>query len=88
MSVNPLVPGFILARHAAGEDTGRLYDATLFAAGRGRAEAVLEILRLRGLSVTEEQRERILGCKDLAVLGRWLARAVTAAATDEVFSAS
>ena len=51
-----------------------------------RAESVLEVLQVRGLSVTDEQRVRILGCKDLPVLREWLRRAVTAASADDVFA--
>ena len=49
-------------------------------------EAVLEVLEARGLSVTEEQKARIVACKDLDLLRRWLRRAATAASTDEVFA--
>ncbi len=52
----------------------------------GKAEGVLSVLEARGLAVGQEQRARILGCSDLAVLEQWLRRAVTAAATDDVFA--
>ena len=56
---------------------------------RGRASekaaAVLEVLEARGLTVTDAQRERILGCSDLEILSRWHRRAVTAGSTDAVF---
>jgi hypothetical protein len=58
-------------------DEGRVED---------RAESVLEVLEVRGLSVTDEQRARILGCKDLEVPRGWHQRAVTAASTDDVFA--
>jgi hypothetical protein len=38
--------------------------------------------------VSEEARERILGCQDLDVLGVWFRRAVTAVSVAEVFGAS
>ena len=57
---------------------------------KGRAESraadVLDVLDARGLSVTNEQRERILSCSDLELLKTWLRRAATAAATDELFA--
>jgi hypothetical protein len=37
-------------------------------------DAVLELLEAPGLSLTEEQRERILGCKDLPLLLEWHCR--------------
>ena len=51
-----------------------------------RAEAVLRVLRVRGLAVSDEQRRRALGCTDLEVLARWLDRAVTAASAEDVFA--
>jgi hypothetical protein len=49
----------------------------------GKAEALLKILTQRGLSLTAEQRRRIAGCADLAVLERWLDRALSVrSATD------
>jgi hypothetical protein len=46
---------------------------------KGKALSVIAILEARGLSVPREVRERIVACRDLSTLGRWLARAVTAA---------
>ncbi len=50
------------------------------AAGKeeGKAEDVLAVLEVRGLRVTDEQRDFILTCKDVAQLDRWLRQAVTA----------
>ena len=52
-----------------------------------KAADVLDVLDARGLPVTPEQRERILGCSDLELLKTWLRRAATAAAIDALFSA-
>jgi flagellar biosynthesis/type III secretory pathway protein FliH len=49
----------------------------------GKAEALLTILAARGLAVSEEQRQRILACRDLASLDRWIARAATAASIEQ-----
>jgi len=51
---------------------------------RGRAHAVLRVLAARGIDVTDLERERILGCPDLALLDAWLLRAVIAASIAEV----
>ena len=51
-----------------------------------KAADVLDVLDARGLAVTGEQRERILGCTDLDQLNRWLRRAVAVASADELFT--
>ncbi|MEU2213189.1 hypothetical protein [Streptomyces hygroscopicus] len=50
------------------------------------AEALLRILKARGLEVTAETRERIESCKDMDVLGTWLDRAATASRTADLFA--
>jgi hypothetical protein len=49
----------------------------------GKAEALSAILGARGLSVSEELRQRILACRDAAALDRWIARAATAASIEQ-----
>ena len=44
----------------------------------GKAAALLQVMALRGLVVGDEDRARVLACKDVAKLDRWLARAVAA----------
>jgi hypothetical protein len=46
---------------------------------KGKALAVIAILETRGLSAPPEVRERIVACRDLPTLDRWLGRALTAA---------
>lgn len=43
----------------------------------GQAKAVLAVLAARGIAVPATIRKRILACTDLAVLDKWVARAVT-----------
>jgi hypothetical protein len=50
-----------------------------------RAAAVLDVLETRDLPITDAQRERILGTKELETLTRWLRRAVTVASADALF---
>jgi len=50
----------------------------------GKAEAVLAVLAARRIAVPDEVRARITTCADLALLDRWLARAVTERATADV----
>jgi hypothetical protein len=64
-----------------------------FAEGRtqgrieGAAEAILIVLNSRGIAITDEQREQVLGCNDLEQLWVWLCRAATRADGREVFEA-
>ncbi|MFZ5889993.1 MAG: hypothetical protein ACOY0T_02905 [Myxococcota bacterium] len=53
----------------------------------GRSGAVLAVLESRNLTITEAQRERILGETDSATLDRWLRRVATIASTEELFEA-
>ena len=68
---------------AQGRTEGRAEGEAL-----GRAHAILGVLTARALPVPEPVRERILGCSDLDLLDRWLARAVTAQAAADVVDAS
>jgi hypothetical protein len=58
-----------------------------FQKGRAAEKAadVLEVLDARGLAVTDAERERILGCKELETLTLWHRRAVTVASVDALF---
>jgi hypothetical protein len=51
----------------------------------GEARSIVRVLERRGLSVSPEQRERILACADIATLDRWLNAAVTASSAEELF---
>ncbi|MGM7644215.1 hypothetical protein ACSVDM_04880 [Nocardia sp. JW2] len=55
----------------------------------GRAEqaarAVATVLTARGLELSAAQRERLAACTDLDQLDAWLAQAVTATSSDEIF---
>ncbi len=51
----------------------------------GKAEAIVALLKVRGLSINEEQRRRILAATDLEQLDRWLLLAATATSGDAVF---
>ncbi|HWU88271.1 MAG TPA: hypothetical protein VN253_13385 [Kofleriaceae bacterium] len=49
-----------------------------------RADAVLTVLRVRGIAVPDAARERILAQKDLELLERWLEKAIIASSIGEV----
>ena len=60
---------------ARGEARGR---------AEGEAKALLTILAARGLEVSEDQRQTILQCTDIALLDTWLQSAVHATCTADV----
>lgn len=45
---------------------------------------MLELLRLRGLTPSPELEGTVLGCDDVEKLQRWLARALTIEAADDL----
>ncbi|PCC71733.1 hypothetical protein SAMN02745121_03086 [Nannocystis exedens] len=53
---------------------------------RGKASMLLKLLQLRGFALGDEQRERVLACRDEAQLDAWAARVLTATRLDEVFA--
>ena len=56
------------------------------AKAEGKAEDILRILDKRGIALTTEQRERILGCTDLETLNGWFDAALDATSADEIFA--
>ena len=64
-----------IAGHTEGRTEGRTET---------QANAVLTVLRVRGITVSDAARTRILAQKDLACLERWLERAVTATSIADV----
>lgn len=73
----PTTPGMLDEAEAKGEAIGE---------ARGVAKSLLKSLELRGISIDDEQRERIMTCTDENLLEEWFARAATAIAADEVFT--
>jgi hypothetical protein len=53
---------------------------------RGTAKAVLVVLEGRGLTVSPEQRERILACTDGGTLDALLKKSMTVTSTDQLFA--
>ncbi len=68
-----------------GEDRG-LAKGEVKGEVKGLAKAVLQVAALRGLALTDAQRERVAACADAAVLERWHGRAVTAPRADDIFA--
>ncbi|MBJ6644399.1 hypothetical protein G3I30_17800 [Actinospica acidiphila] len=80
-----------LWRHLMAVDLSFFQSQTaqqLRAEGRAesRAKDLLLLLGHRGVEVSEEDRERIVGCGDPDVLGLWFRKALTATSTAEVFA--
>lgn len=53
--------------------------------GQGRAQAVVDVLRARGLAIESSAEARVLAERDPAVLDRWIARAATVARASDLF---
>jgi hypothetical protein len=54
------------------------------ARAEARVEAILTVLRVRGIEVPEAARQRILAEKDMNQLARWLEKAVLASMVEDV----
>ncbi|AZM59435.1 hypothetical protein DMA10_15270 [Streptomyces sp. WAC 01420] len=52
-----------------------------------KAERLLHLMERRGLSLTEETRQRVTTCADAPLLDLWFDRAIDATTLDEVFAA-
>ncbi|SEM14968.1 hypothetical protein [Nonomuraea pusilla] len=64
------------------------YARSLIAKGevRGEAESVLKLLSMRGIPVSDDARERVLSCGDVATLDAWLQRAIVVESAEELFA--
>jgi flagellar biosynthesis/type III secretory pathway protein FliH len=73
------------AQKLMSESQRQSYDrGCLEGEARGEAKALLSILVRRGLAVTAEHQRRIAECTEIAVLDRWLERALSATTVDEL----
>ena len=66
---------------AKGEARGRAEGEA-----RGRAEALMTLLAARKIPIAAEVRARILACRDIPTLDRWIARAASATSVADVFA--
>jgi hypothetical protein len=55
---------------------------------RWKAEALLAVLRARGVALSQDDRERILACEDARKVDAWIERAVVATCAVELFQES
>ncbi len=72
---NPVLVAAVDTGREEGREEGRM---------TGMANAILRVLARRGVAVATDQRERILGERDVAQLEAWLDAAVTCASTAEL----
>jgi flagellar biosynthesis/type III secretory pathway protein FliH len=81
LQMEPHIDRFFTETHrqsyAEGEAKGK---------AEGEARALMRILHRRGLAMTDEQQRQILSCMDLAILDRWLDRALSVASVDELLA--
>jgi hypothetical protein len=61
----------------------RIHDQGI---AEGKAEAVLRLLDVRGVTLTREQRDQVTACTDAAQLDLWFDRAITASTDAKVFA--
>jgi hypothetical protein len=54
------------------------------AEARGQARALVEVLRRRGVSMSDAEAGRILACRDESLLARWWDRALTVSSAAEL----
>ena len=52
---------------------------------QGKAEALLAVLTARGITVPDDERDRVRRCTDPNLLDTWLVKAATATTLTEVF---
>ncbi|MER7505832.1 hypothetical protein AB0L05_20155 [Nonomuraea pusilla] len=60
------------------------YAGSLMA--KGEAESVLKLLSMRGIPVSDDARERVLSCGDVATLDAWLRWAIVVESAEELFA--
>jgi hypothetical protein len=91
-------PVLLSFQHVLGQSSSRTPDEQEFimamqrswedARAEGRADALLTVLRVRGIAVPDVARERILAQKDLEQMKRWLEKAAVASSIAEVIDDS
>jgi hypothetical protein len=75
--MEPNIQKFFTEAHRRSYDQGK---------AEGKAEDLIKILKRRGMAVTDDQQRQIVACTDLSTLDRWLDRAFSVTAVDELFA--
>jgi hypothetical protein len=79
MAMDSQIEKFFSDAHRRSFDRGRTEGKA-----EGKAEALLMVLRRRGMVITAPQQQQIVACGELATLERWLDRAFTVDSVDEL----
>ena len=79
LDMEPQIEKFFSEAHRRSYDRGKAEGEA-----KGKAEALLMLLRRHGLAMTSDQQHRIITCTDLATLDRWLDRAFSVASVEEL----
>jgi len=77
MEMEPQVEKFFSEAHRRSYDRGK---------AEGKAEALLMVLRRRGVAVTNDQQQHITACTDIVALDRWMDRSFSVTSVDELFA--
>jgi hypothetical protein len=78
------IDGWIEQGEARGREEGKA-EGMAEGEALARADAILRVLKSRGLRPTRGQRELIEACRDLTVLDTWFDRSLTATTVSEIF---
>lgn len=81
VNLPPFAKKLIARGEALGEERGKLEGKL-----EGKREALLLLVKRLGLTLSEEQRERIAACDDVTTVDRWLDRVVGAKSVDDLFA--
>jgi predicted transposase YdaD len=80
-AMEPQFEKFFTEAHRRAYDQGEAKGET-----KGKAEALVMILKQRGLAMTDEQQHQLVTCTDLPTLDRWLERALSVTSLDELLA--
>jgi hypothetical protein len=72
---------FIAEGEAIGEARGEARGEV-----KGQAKLLLKMLQIKGFSLTEAQRQRVMSCADEAQFDIWAGRVLTARSVEDVFA--
>ena len=81
LEMEPQIEKFFSEAHRRSYDQGKAEGKA-----EGKTEALLMVLRRRGLAMTDDQQRRIATCADVATVDRWLDRSFSVASVDELFA--
>jgi hypothetical protein len=81
LAMEPQIEKFFSDAHRRSYDRGKAKGEV-----EGEVKALMMILKRRGIAMTDEQQQQIVACADVAILDRWLERALSVTSVDELFA--